>query len=390
MIDIKDKVDCCGCNACSDVCPEDAITFVTDNEGFWYPEVNMDRCIDCHLCEKVCPIINPSKRIEVFDEPVVVGAYNKDESIRMDSTSGGIHSIFAKKIYSEHGYVGGAIFNEDHTASQIISSDPSFLENIRSSKYLQSNAEGVYRKIKNLVLKGETVFFCGTPCQIQALYNFMGHKIYQNLITADFVCLGVNSPKVFLKYMNMLEQRYHSKATTIKFKNKKRGWHNFSLKVNFENGKEYCKDRSHDPYFVGYCTDHLFTRPSCYECRFRNYPHVSDLTLADFWGIDKLDITMDQDKGTSLLLINTIKGRDFFEQIKDDLVWKEYQWNDLHRIYATMFENSPLPNGDRKQFFNDLDKVDFNKIAHKCFSMPHRSQELLRKTKTLIKRIIKR
>ena len=166
----------------------------------------------------------------------------------MDSTSGGIHSTLANEVYSRGGYVGGAVYNRDHTVSHYISNKESDLPKIRSSKYLQSSLQGQYKEVKDLLVRGELVFYCGAPCQIQSLYKYL-KKEYDNLITCDFICLGVNSPKVFLKYMDNLEQKYNSRATEIKFKNKKWGWHNFSMRVRFENGKEYCEDRNHDLFF---------------------------------------------------------------------------------------------------------------------------------------------
>lgn len=200
MINITKKADCCGCNACGDACPKQAISFKTDNEGFWYPEVDMQKCIECGLCDKVCPIQHKANHVERYSEPNVFAAYTKDEAIRLDSTSGGIHSMLAQKMYEKHAYVGGAVFNPDHTVSQIVDDNPERLREIRSSKYLQSNVEGVYKEIRSLLKEGRYVFFCGCPCQIHALYNFLGEG-YENLVTCDFICLGVNSPKVFLKYM---------------------------------------------------------------------------------------------------------------------------------------------------------------------------------------------
>ena len=165
---------------------------------------------------------------------------------------------------------------------------------IRSSKYLQSNAEGIYRHIQSLLKQDKLVFFCGTPCQIKALHLFL-RKDYENLITCDFVCRGVNSPKVFLSYMKMLEKEFKSTATNIKFKAKDEGWHNFSMRVKFANGKEYCKNRWQDLFFIGYLQNGVFTRPSCFACRFKGFPRTSDITLADFWGIENIDPSMDQD-----------------------------------------------------------------------------------------------
>lgn len=385
MIQIKNKIDCCGCNACGDVCPKDSITFKIDIEGFWYPEVNMDTCIDCHLCEKVCPIISPADKVIRYDEPRIFAAYSKDEEIRIDSTSGGIHSMLAQAMYEKNAFVGGAVYNEDYTVSQIIDDNPSRLSEIRSSKYLQSDASGIYMGIKKKLLDGHKVFFCGCPCQIQALYKFLGNKEYNNLTTCDFICRGVNSPKVFLKYMDMLERQYGAKATEIKFKNKKWGWHNFSMRVNFANGKEYCKDRYHDLFFIGYLQVGNFTRPSCYKCHFKGFPQKSDITLADFWGIERIDKSMDQDRGTSLVMINSEKGMALFEEIKDKIVWKEFTMADARRCNPAMYSSLEASSSNRKEFFEDLDILSFEQVAKKHFpTIPSLGSKLLFRSSIIV------
>lgn len=387
MINIQNKVDCCGCNACADICGKNAISFVTDNEGFWYPEVNKELCVDCGLCDKVCPILNKTNHVNRYAEPNVFAAYTKDEAIRLDSTSGGIHSMLALKMYEKDAYVGGAVYNPDHTCSQIVDNNPERLPEIRSSKYLQSNAAGVYKEIRSLLKEGKNVFFCGCPCQIHALYNFLG-KEYDNLVTCDFICLGVNSPKVFLKYMEMLERQFGAQATKIKFKNKKWGWHNFSMRVNFKNGKEYCKDRWHDLFFIGYLQACNFSRPSCYDCKFKGTPHKADLTLADFWGIEKIDPSMDQDKGTSLVMVNSDKGQKLFDSIKDKIEWKQFTMDDAKTGNPALHNSihTSLPN--RENFFNDLDKTPFETVAAKYFPKPSYNSSILRffsKFKSIIK-----
>ncbi len=378
MITINNKVDCCGCNACGDICGKHAITFVTDNEGFWYPKVDKELCVDCGLCDKVCPIQNKASHVERYAEPTVYAAYSKDEAIRIDSTSGGIHSMLAMKMYEKNAYVGGAVYNPDHTVSQIVDDNPERLPEIRSSKYLQSNAEGVYKEIRSLLREGKNVFFCGCPCQIHALYNLLG-KEYENLVTCDFICRGVNSPKVFLKYMNMLERMFGAKATEIKFKNKKWGWHNFSMRVNFENGKEYCKDRFHDLFFIGYLQAGNFTRPSCYECRFKVFPQKADISLADFWGIEKLDKTMDQDKGTSLVMVNSDKGQTLFDSIKDQIVWRQFTMDDAKAGNPAMVTSLSCSKPNRGVFFEDLDKMPFEEVANKYFPLPSFRKMLMMK-----------
>ena len=355
MIDISNKEDCCGCNACGDICAHSAISFKTDHEGFWYPEVDKDKCVDCGLCEKVCPVIQPARNVIRYEVPIVYAAYAKDEEIRLDSTSGGLHSMFAQLFYAKNGFVGGAIYQDNHLVKHIVSSDPAKLKEIRSSKYLQSNMEGQYKEVKRLLIEGKDVLYCGCPCQIQALHKFL-RKDFENLTTCDFICRGVNSPKVFLKYMEMLEKEYGAKATKIKFKNKKWGWHNFSLRVNFANGKEYCKDRWHDLFFIGYLLAGNFTRPSCYNCHFKGFPQKADITLADFWGIENLDIKMDQDKGTSLVMINSEKGKRLFNAIKDKIIFKEFTLEEAKKGNPALSSSLESAKPNRKQFFEDLDK----------------------------------
>lgn len=381
MIQITNKVECCGCNACGDICPKEAITFKTDIEGFWYPEVNRDKCIDCGLCDKVCPQISKAKNIQRYDIPKVYAAYTKDEKVRIDSTSGGIHSTLAIEMYKRGSYVGGAIYNHDHTVSHYISNDIKDLPAIRSSKYLQSNMSGNFKQIKDLLNHGKEVFYCGAPCQVQALYKFL-RKEYANLTTCDFICRGVNSPKVFLSYMNMLERQYGAKATKIKFKAKKWGWHNFSMRVNFANEKEYCKDRYHDYFFVGYLQCGNFSRPSCYECKFKGCPQMSDITLADFWGIENLDKTMDQDKGTSLVMINSAKGENLFNHIKENIIYKEYNITDAGLQNQPINQSIVASKNNRDSFFRDLDLLPFEIVAKKYFPLPtwkHKVKKALRK-----------
>lgn len=366
MIAITDKVNCCGCNACGDVCPCGAISFKSDYEGFWYPQVDESQCVDCRLCEQVCPIIDQADFIERYNEPQVYAAYTKDEAIRIDSTSGGVHSMLANKMFDKEAFVGGAVYNQDYTVSQIITDKRERLPEIRSSKYLQSNASSVYKAIDTRLKEGKNVFFCGTPCQVQALYKVIG-KDYKNLVTADFICRGVNSPKVFLSYMDMLEKKYGSRATDIKFKSKEKGWHNFSIRVRFENGKVYSKDRWHDLFFIGYLQYNNFVRPSCYDCKFKSFPQKADITLADFWGIEKLDPTMDQDKGTSMVMINSDKGAELFDTIKGDIIYKEFSQKEASSGNPAMNHSLTSVFGTREKFFSDLDKMPFDKLAIKYF-----------------------
>lgn len=365
MINIIDKQKCCGCNACGDICAKKAITFKSDNEGFWYPLVDKDICTNCGLCEKVCPIqnINSLKSVE-RPEPHIFGGYHKNIAIRFDSTSGGAFSALANYMYKKGGYVSGALFNEDFTVSNFISKDKRDLTRLRSSKYVQSNAEGLYAKIKQLLNAGENVLACGSPCQMAALRSFL-RKDYDNLIIVDFLCRATNSPKVYRKYLDSLEKQFESKIVYIKAKNKDLGWRSLARKVVFENGKVYYGKGHEDNYRRGYHWN-MYQRPSCYDCQFKGLPRLADITLGDFWGIEKIDPSLDKNLGTSFIMLNTKKGLDYFENIKSKMVCKEFSLKDVFTGNKQVFLNKiSYPNIDRKAMFADLDIMDFADVAQK-------------------------
>lgn len=369
MIQIKDKRDCCGCNACADACHVGAITFKNDNEGFWYPEVDTQKCNNCHLCETVCPIINIDKlKHNDFEQPKVYGCYHNDIVIRFDSTSGGLFSALAQEMYRQKGYVGGAIYTDTFDVKNYISNDKKDLKRLRSSKYLQSNAEGLYRKVKELLIAGEKVLVCGSPCQMAALRSYL-RKDYENLLVVDFVCRATNSPKVFHKYLESLETRYGAKIVAIKDKNKDHGWHSLARKITFDDGQVYYGESHVDDYRRGYHMN-VYERPSCYDCKFKGLPRMSDITLADFWGLQKIDPAMDKNLGTSLVLINSKKGEVFFEKIKSKLVIREYTFEQALSGNRFPIMGGPMPypkNINRDEFFKALDEMPFDQCAAKFF-----------------------
>ena len=352
---------CCGCGVCKDICPFSCITMQPDEEGFLYPYIDESRCKKCGKCQAVCPV---SARIAMpvkLDVPQVYAAYNNDETTRIDSTSGGVFSALAEAIFAQNGFVGGAVYDKNHMVKQIITADRSMLPELRSSKYIQSDATEFYAAVKNCIDSGSQVMVCGTPCQISGLYNYLGEKP-ENLITCDFICLGVNSPKVFLKYTDYLENKY-DKITKIKFKDKTYGWHRFALRFEFANGEQQCLDRYTDPFFIGFLRNRNFIRPACGKCSFRQIVHASDLTLGDFWGIETTNADMDQDKGTSLVVVNTAKGREFFEKIKESgkITFCRQEQSDTFAENQAIFY-SPSINNNRKKFFDDLDRLPFETI----------------------------
>lgn len=370
MIKLEDKKDCCGCNVCVDICPVKAISLKTDDEGFWYPNVDVGLCTECKLCENRCPqiVISRIKKND-FEYPICYAAVHKNLETRFDSTSGGLFSALAESIYNEGGYVGGAIYNDDFSVSHYISNDKKDLQKLRSSKYQQSDASGLYKEVKSLLIKGEKVLVCGTPCQMAGLRSFL-HKDYENLIIADFICLGVNSPMVHRKFVDSLELKAASKLIYIKAKSKELGWRNLSYKYKFENGTTSFDTRNTCLFTRGYISTRAFCRPSCYDCKFKGFPRIADVTLADFWGIERIDKSLDHDLGTSMVLLNSKKGQAYFETVKNKIRYREVDFETILPGNPALLSSIGAPLVDRKKFFQDINIMSFDAVAERYFPFP--------------------
>lgn len=385
MINITDKSKCCGCCACVDICAHKAITLKNDIEGFWYPEVNTDLCSECGLCEKICPELNIEKlKRNDYQNPVkTLAAIHKRMDVRWDSTSGGAFSALADAMYEQGGYVSGAIYNDDFSVRNYISNNPEDLVKLRSSKYLQSKAEGLYTEIRTLLRNGERVLACGTPCQMAALRSFL-RKDYENLIIVDFICRGVNSPKVYRKYLDSLERKHGGKVVYVKAKNKELGWRNLTRKVVFDNGAVYYGVSMEDDFRRGYHTN-VYCRPSCYTCQYKGFPRMSDITIADYWGIEKVDPNLDNNIGTSMILLNSKKGENFFELVKDKLEYRETSFQSILPGNPALVSPLSPAKIDREQFFIDLDKGTFEEVTEKYFPYNAYKQSIKQRIIKIIK-----
>lgn len=378
MLDIKNKEDCDGCNACVQICPvEKCIDLKDDGEGFYYPIIDENVCIDCIACDNVCSYAtNKKRKLERYEAPYIIGAVNKDEKTRLNSTSGGV-AYQLMSHYVENGwYVCGAIYNENWGVEHIVTNQKSDLPKLQSSKYQFSHTKDSFSNIKKLLKGGEKVLFIGAPCQVDGLYLYLnGDK--DNLLTCDFICRGVNSPKIFESYLRWLENKYESKVVAIKEKDKTHGWRNFSWRVSFKNGQSYIGKRNEDPYIVGYLKTNLFAMPACYECKFKDTKRISDLSLGDFWGIEKIDATMDDNKGTSCVLINTSKGKEAVAAIEDCFNIREYTWDDVLPGNPGLIKS--MEKSDRRKresFYSDISKMDFGELAAKYFPDPERKSNM--------------
>jgi coenzyme F420-reducing hydrogenase beta subunit len=390
MIQIKCKEDCVGCGACHDICPKSAISFVTDEEGFWYPIVDADKCVDCGLCDKVCPIINSEELNKTnIDQPIVFSAYNSNPEVRFLSTTGGIYSALAEKMFEQGGYIGGAVWTENLQVKHIVSNKPEDLLRLRGSKYLQSDSTGLFKEIKGLLIKGEKVLVCGCPCQMAALRAFL-QKEYENLIVVDFICCSINSPKVFKEYIKSMETEYGSKVINYHPKNKEYGgWHNFAFKATFADGQIYVKRRTEDDFTHCFIGSHVAARPSCFECHYKSVPRVADITIADFWGIEKVNPEMDSPHGTSVVLLNNEKGRLFFNLLGNKVITNNQTLEEAKAGNANLYKSIQELNLERDKFYYILNTNGF-KAAMKYSRSFDSKPSTLKKIKCLIKKVLQK
>lgn len=313
MIEVKSKNECCGCGACISVCNHGAISWTSDSEGFFYPQVDKNKCIDCKLCDKVCPFINQySTKINVS---LAYFGKCKYEQIQINSASGGLFPVIAKAILSKQGFVFGASFNVNWQVEHVCISDENELWRLLRSKYVQSDNRRSYYLVKEKLSTGKQVLYTGTPCQCLSLRKYL-KRDYNNLLIVDVVCHGVPSPMVWNKYLIEQSQKMNERVEAIcdiKFKYKdeiKYHWMHPGFVLRWDSGNElkcYGNETSYENGFLS----NLFVRPSCHKCKVRRLSSGSDLTIGDYWGCDKLYPEQIDRRGVSVLFGNTDKGRKF-------------------------------------------------------------------------------
>lgn len=359
-VNLIDHSICTGCMMCSDICTKGAISFKY-NTGFWFPTVDEKKCVECGLCANRCPALN--------DPPIVsgplscFGAKSKDENVRWHSTSGGVFSELAKEVIKEGGTCVGAEYGYDNEVIHSIENDVEGIRKLRQSKYTQSWTEGIYIKTKSVLDTGSLVLFCGTPCQVEALKSFL-RRGYDNLLTLDFFCLGVCSPVVYRKYLDLMERRYKSKVTRVWFKNKQKGWGNIGTRLDFANGKYYFRTGNRDLFMVAFVGDTIAMRKNCEKCKYRKIPHNSDFTVADFWGIENVNPRMNDDKGISAILVNTQNGQTWFKKISHRMDFFETSMSSI--IQGNFSAIKPKKPGDNRDAF--LEAITNNLPLDKALS----------------------
>lgn len=355
---------CTGCGSCMSVCPKDCISMSEDDNGFLYPHINNDVCVNCNLCKNRCPVLNEVKANETGKAYACI---NTDEKIRSESSSGGMFTLIAEYVIEQGGVVFGAALDENMEVYHSEASTKIELRKFRGSKYVQSKIGDTYKRAKKYLDEGRMVLFTGTPCQIGGLYASLNKK-YENLITQDIICHGVPAPKVWRRYLKYQLKSHQSDNTKeVRFRNKDNGWLKYSMKIDFDNGKEYKMPFVKDKYMNAFLSE-LCLRDSCYECSFKSMERQSDITLADFWGVNEIMPEMFDDKGTSLVVVNTKKAEDIFTSISDKVKVMEVKIEDAVRYNPSMYK-SVVRHPKREKFLEMIDVMSFDNAVDKCLKV---------------------
>lgn len=378
MISVYDKKeDCCGCTACKNICPNEAIEMKPDEEGFLYPVIKQELCTDCGLCRKICPLQSENEMTDRFSEPLVFAVKHKDEQVRRISASGGVYTAISDYALKQSYVVYGAEFDDDFLVQHNRATSAVERNKFRSSKYVQSNLKETFKQIQQDLTQGLGVLFTGTGCQVAGLVKYLGSTKTNTdrLITNDIICHGTPSPLLWEEYLNFVQKSSKLKSYTFRYKGK--GWRGYNVKAEFENRK--IKINSSDiKVYANLFSSNLALRPSCYHCRFASIYRVSDIMMGDYWGIEKVMPEIDDNRGISLVFVNTPKGKAVFKKLQNDLeIWKS-------SITDCLQPNLQYPTKrpeKRDQFWNDYYKHGFDYIAKKYagHSFKGRLKRLVRK-----------
>lgn len=333
----------------------------SDFEGFLYTNIDLNKCIDCGKCLKVC------KNVRHYEDPQLIYSCRNNDELRTRSSSGGVFSRLAEIVLAQSGLVCAVGYSDGCTEClHKIITNLDELDDLRRAKFVQSKKYDVFARLKKHLNDGKLILFCGTPCECGGLRQYLGRE-YKNLITCDLICGCVSSPDVYKRYIGFLMEKYNSKVISVNFKDKRLGWRGKAIAVGFENGIEYYNSILDDDYCVSFHS-RFNIRPSCFNCKYRSFQRSADLTLGDFWAIEKYAPEYDDNKGTSFVLVNTSKGEEYMnkiegmEMVKMDIDLEEYATKYNWRLHKNP---TGMPEDARRTFYEDVQSMPFNKMAIK-------------------------
>ncbi len=374
-----DKVGtlCSGCSACASICPKNCISMKENDEGFLYPIVDKGRCVNCGLCEKVCPILHTSHGSDLHE---AYGAITYDNDILLHSSSGGIFSELASFVIAKGGVAFGVAFTEDfRSVRHIMVESNKELSTLRGSKYIQSNIGITFHEAKEQLDKGRCVLFSGTPCQIAGLKNYLG-KEYENLLLVDIICHGTPSPALWDRYLTAVETQMGGSARYVSFRHKEHGWRKFGMELPFETGKRYFKELGEDPFLTIFLKNYCL-RESCYDCRVKKAGSAADITIGDFWGVEHVAPEIDNSMGVSLALVHTEKGKEYYKSVSKHMKTIQTDY-DSAIAYNSAMDHSVNRPKDRDRFFTDMNHMAWEKLVKKytTVSLKVRIRKILSKS----------
>ncbi len=380
MIQVQDKRECCGCTACASICNHEAIHMQVDEMGFKYPVVDISKCVECGLCEKVCAFQEHYDTASNFQEPFVYAVRHKNNKEIKTSRSGAMFTALSDFIFERKGIVYGVGFADHFRVVHKRITNREDCKDLKGSKYVQSDLTDIFRSVKKDLADGFPVLFSGTPCQTSGLHSFLGKKEWENLYLCDIVCHGVPSPKVWADYLEYVETKENRLIEKVNFRDKERGWKAHFESFVFQGGKKIITRTFTDLFYK-----HLILRPSCSSCKFTNTRRPSDITIADFWGWEKaVPGFNDDDLGCSLVFVNTPKGDQLFKHILPEIHAIQ---TDLAHCMQPNLEHPSVFSPKYDSFWEDYQRKGFDFVVKKYGDKGFRHK--ISQFKSKVKRIIK-
>ena len=357
---------CTGCSACANACPEQCIQMAADAEGFLRPKIDSSQCVVCGTCQNVCPVLHPKAH---GNETVAYAAVHKDDAIRLESTSGGVFSLLCQWVLDHGGIVFGAAYADDFSVAHGCVEKASDLSKLRTAKYAQSAIGDSYRRAKTFLEQGRYVLFSGTPCQIGGLRTFLG-KDYGRLLTVDLICHGVPSPAVWEHYIQYRGEQdaQGERPTSINLRSKESGWAGYSIRFDYAGGQTYRMPNSQDPYLRCFVKD-LCLRPSCYACSFKGIDRCSDFTLGDYWGVWSQLPELDDNQGTSIVLLHSEKAKRIWPELLPGMKAVQVDADQCFSENPSALSSATEPD-DRQMFLSRYQSEDFSDLADELAPIP--------------------
>lgn len=378
---------CTGCHACMNICPKNCISMKDNGEGFLYPHIDMDKCIDCGRCESVCPVISEP---ELSRQTLAFAIKSRNDSERNKSTSGGIFPILAKYFLNQGGIIAGAAYDENFVVHHIFLENEEQLHLLQGAKYSQSRLDDAFSKIKEHLQTGRKVLFSGTPCQCAGLKKYLG-KEYDNLMTTDLICHGVPSPKVWQAYIDDRSKKENSgqRPAQINMRSKESGWSRYEYSTEFVYRPDHItRTKNGQDLFMKAFIGNICLRKSCSDCKAKGVERCTDFTLGDYWGIWNQHPEFDDNKGTSVVFVHTEKGRQILNELQDQIDSLQVSLEDAYKENISMI-NSSKPHEARDEFIKQAIADNFEELVNQYFPpIEVKKPGMMQRIKGKVKRIL--